>query len=209
LTDDFNVFLQKISNALQKIVPETDMQRRRQVVSSLAEIQGTEKKAVVQEARKIYEQQSWNITGDVYQAGRDIHITLPAKKSLLEKWQTWAAFLAATLTALSLVIDLPAKFSCAGSPFSEGARYRGIVVELVGNKEEKGVPAAEIEIKSASDASSILGTGLTQANGEFSILVKAQYGTTVWVRVQKPGYQKFAGMKNLAGNDKVILRKKG
>jgi hypothetical protein len=81
-----------------------------------ASLAPAEPEEVVEAARSIFAQQGWSVQGNVYQAGRDIHLTVtqPAEKpekSLVERWQTWVALFVGVLTITTLAADLPAKIS--------------------------------------------------------------------------------------------------
>ncbi|MCS6305783.1 MAG: TIR domain-containing protein [Nitrospira sp.] len=57
-----------------RAAPLADAQRRNPVISSLATVTATDKEAALKQAKTMFAQQSLIILGDVYQAGRDIHI---------------------------------------------------------------------------------------------------------------------------------------
>ena len=73
------------------------------------------------QAKAVFAQQQWTVQGNIYQAGGDIHIhnapstaTTPEKaKPLVERWQAWAGLTVAVLTAVTLLLDLSAKWGGA------------------------------------------------------------------------------------------------
>lgn len=65
--------------------------------------------------------------GDVYQAGRDVIVTLPPPaKSWLDHWAVWLGLAAAVATVLIAVLDLPAKWTAFPWP------GRGASAEVTG-----------------------------------------------------------------------------
>lgn len=137
-------------------------------------------------------------SGQVIQAGRDVVIGRPnSEKGLAKKLALWLGILSALVTIATFVWQF-------WPENSESARYYGVVLE---QSTKNGIAGAEIEIKEAANVSTMIGQGRSHSNGEFSLLVKARPGSTVWVSVKKDGYKKFFGMKNLSGNDVVYLDK--
>jgi len=142
-----------------------------------------------------------NTGGQVIQAGRDVIISQPKSESKDRKGfgKRIARWLGIFAAVFGIIISVWQVWQDNGS--SLGARYYGVVEDDSG----RGVADATIEIKDASNSTNILGIGQTHSNGEFSILIKAKPGSTVWVKVSKAGYKEIAGMKSLGGNDKVTL----
>ena len=101
--------------------PPADQSRRTPVLGKLHDITALEETAVLAQAKAVFAQQQWTVQGNIYQAGGDIHIhnapstaTTPEKaKPLVERWQAWAGLTVAVLTAVTLLLDLSAKWGGA------------------------------------------------------------------------------------------------
>lgn len=57
-----------------RAAPLADAQRRSPVIASLATVMATDEETALKQAKTVFAQQSLIILGDIYQAGRDIHI---------------------------------------------------------------------------------------------------------------------------------------
>ncbi len=105
----------QILEALQQHAPEADQAYRTTVLERLGTIVPSSPAQVVQELKRIVNQHGWQVQGNVYQAARDIHITVDpvlrqAEKKPLEKWSVRVGLVAALLTSVALMFDIPKKF---------------------------------------------------------------------------------------------------
>jgi len=121
------------------------------------------------------------------------------KKSLMETWQAWVAFISAIVVLLGAISDLPKKFiefyqtlSCS-SPETE---FCGRVVDARGNR----VPDAEVIVQGRK------GHGRTDENGEFCFPVKEKAGSTVQVIIKKDGRELYNGRETLPGGNPIMLK---
>lgn len=108
--------LSDVLHALQQPVTPTGAEQRARVISTLAGITATDPADVVRTAKAMFMQQGWHVQGNVFQAARDIHVTLAQQPSgparnWLEKWQTWVIFLTALLSLITITValDVPSK----------------------------------------------------------------------------------------------------
>jgi hypothetical protein len=74
--------LPRILQALQRPVPAPDPAHTTDVIAQLRSLASAEPEEVVEAARSIFAQQGWSVQGNIYQAARDIHVTVkqPAEK---------------------------------------------------------------------------------------------------------------------------------
>jgi hypothetical protein len=103
--------LPKLLDALQQPVTPSKAEQKARVITTLGGITATDPAEVVQTAKAMFMQQGWHVQGNVYQAVGDIHVTLAPQpaRSWLEKWQTWAVFLVALLSLITVALVLPTR----------------------------------------------------------------------------------------------------
>src|SRR5262245_34869738 len=105
----------RLLQALQQPVPASDPRHSADVIAQLRSLPAANPEEVMQAARTIFTQQGWSVQGNVYQATRDLPVTIaqpetkPAK-GMVERWQTWVALLVGVFTITTLAADLPGKF---------------------------------------------------------------------------------------------------
>jgi len=185
---DFDLFLQRILKSLQRPFPETDPQRREQVVSNLAKITDTEPEEIVREAKQVFEQQGWNVAGDVYQAGRDVIINLPESKAQAKKgWiETTQAKLTLVATVLGIIITIIALINVFDEA-NPSSRFQAMVVDRQSNTGIAGVRVklSEVDGKQADE------TKTTTPDGRFVFKVAAEAGTKIRLSFDHPQYQPY------------------
>jgi len=181
--------------------PLADVQRREPVIRKLNDITATEETAVLSQAKTVFAQQQWTVQGNVYQACGDIHIhhepaapSAPEKaKPLVEKWQAWAGLAVAILTAVTLLLDLPAKWSgphmpsvpleqpLAGTVLDEatGEPLPGVVVSL-----------PDFDMKRT-----------TEMDGSFRFRVTSQRQASIKFTAQRNGYKSYSNYATLGNTD--------
>jgi TIR domain len=180
--------LPRILQALQRPVPPPDPARSVDVIAQLRSLPSTEPEEVVQAAKTIFAQQGWSVQGNVYQAARDIHLTIgqpgtKPEKSLVERWQTWVALFVGVLTITTLAADLPGKFRKIFGP--DEATTQVIQQSLAGVVWDEGhEPLAGVEV--VLPEFNLATT--TDRNGAFAFQVKAHKQRTVDVIARKDGH---------------------
>ena len=70
----------RLMKSLNRKLPSADTAQSAEVIAELGQIKAKEPKGVVQAARAIFTQHNWVVHGNVFQAGRDQHITIQAPK---------------------------------------------------------------------------------------------------------------------------------
>ena len=125
--------------------------------------------------------------GSVYQAGRDIHVTVPQPaekpgKSLVERWQTWMALFVGVLTITTLAADLPGKIRKLFAP--DESTIQVILQPLSSVIWDEGhdpLPGVDVVLPEFNQATT------TDRNGAFAFQVKAAKQRTVDIIVKKDG----------------------
>ena len=183
--------LPRILHALQQPLPVPDPARTTDVIAQLRSLALAEPEEVVKAARSIFAQQGWSVQGNVYQAARDIHLTVaqPEKKlekSLVEKWQTWVALFVGLLTITSLAADLPGKIRKIFAPDESTIQVilqplSGVIWDE-GHELLTGVEVVLPELKLVTT---------TDRHGAFAFQVKAPKQRTVDVIAKKDGYMTY------------------
>lgn len=206
---DFKAASGEILRALEQPTGEADLKHQATVVAKLAEMEEHEPAAVAACARALFEQQGWLVHGDVYQAGRDIHIHKPqppARKGFLEKWQTWVVGLASLLTIVSLTVDLPEKFGCS-MPDSPEKKIEQSVAGTVLDR-ATGAPLAGVIIFTTefkSEKGGIL-ADTSDATGGFEIAgIRADVQAPIRLIASRVGYQTYRTDASL-GNTKLVFQ---
>lgn len=189
--------LTRVLQALQQPFPVGDSSYTNAVLTKLQTLPAAAPEKVVQAAKILFTQQNWNVQGNVYQAVGDIHVSVPPppekqKKKLLERWQTWVAFLSTLVVLIGAMTDLPLNLvqvykTVAG--VAEECQFSGTVVDNAGNT----VAGAEVLIIGETNKDT------TDANGLFSFEAKRKVGETVEVMVIKDGVKGYNGLETLPG----------
>jgi hypothetical protein len=181
--------------------PLGDVQRREPVIRKLSEISATEETAVLATAKTAFAQQNWTVQGNVYQAGGDIHIhsepstpsVLEKPKPLVERWQAWVGLAVALLTAVTLLLDLPAKFSGSTPPIVPFEQpLAGTVLDEVTDEPLPGVVVSlpDFDMKRT-----------TEADGSFRFRVTSQKEASIKFTAQKDGYKSYSNYATLGNTD--------
>ena len=125
------------------------------------------------------------------------------KKDRAKRIALYLGIFATALTiVMALVFEIPEKIGKLITPSS--AKYYGVVQDESGNP----VSDATIRVFPSPESDKLLGTGNTQPNGEFNIVVKAKPESQVWVVITLEGDTCFAGFQILAGSNKPPCRKR-
>jgi hypothetical protein len=180
--------LPRLLQALQQSVAPPDPRRSADVIAQLRSLPPTGPEEVVQAAKTSFAQQGWSVQGNVYQAARDINLTIaqaeakPAK-SLVERWQTWVALFVGVLTITTLAADLPGKIRKIFVP--DEPTIQVIQQPLSGVVWDAGhdpLPGVEVVLPEFSMAA------MTDRHGAFAFQVKALKQRTIDVIAKKDGY---------------------
>lgn len=184
-------------------------QRREPVIRKLNEITATEETAVLAQAKAVFAQQQWTVQGNIYQAGGDIHIhnapstaTTPEKaKPLVERWQAWAGLAVAVLTAVTLLLDLPAKWG--GAPPSAVPLEQPLAGTVL--DEGTGEPLPDVVI-SLPDFDM---KRTSEGDGSFRFRVTSQRQASIKFTAQKSGYKSYSNYATLGNTDLRFPMEKG
>jgi TIR domain len=189
--------------------PLADPDRRVPVIRRLNDITVTEETAVLAQAKTVFAQQQWTVQGNVYQAGRDIHIhndlatpSAPEKaKPIVEKWQAWVGLAVAILTAVTLLANLPEKWRGLPPPSVPLEQpLAGMVLDEVTHEPLSGVVVSlpDFDMKRT-----------TEADGSFRFRVTNQKQAQVKFTAQKNGYKSYSNYANLGNTDLRFPLEKG
>ena len=181
--------------------PLADGQRREPVLRKLNEITATEETAVLAQAKAVFAQQQWTVQGNVYQAGGDIHIhNEPAAptgkekaKPLVERWQAWVGLIVAILTAVTLLLDLPAKWG--GSPPPAALLEQELAGTVLDRVTQEPLPGVVVSLPDFDMKKT------TEPNGFFSFRVIRQKQARIKFTAQKDGYTSYENYANLGNTD--------
>jgi hypothetical protein len=154
------------------------------VITTLAGITATDPAEVVQTAKAMFMQQGWHVQGNVYQAARDIHVTLAHQPARiwLEKWQRWVIFLVALLSLITVAFDLPTRiretFTSTSATTEVLQTVSGMIVD------ERQEPLADVEVF----VPEFNLTSSTDRHGVFTLQVRAMPQRPVKLVARKGGY---------------------
>ena len=200
---DFEKSLGKLLNSLEKSIPESDIQHNQEVISNLEKITPGKPEEVIEAAKHIFKQHGWTVLGDFYQAARDINITVQksapgSSRNFFEKWQ-FVAFLAAALTVVSLLLDLPAKIGL----FDAGDEKVQIAQSVSGTILDKGsgnpLTGVYVHTPEFVDKHGAVFSAISDSNGRFSIpSVLAFHQESIRLVAQKQGYKTYRTDATLA-----------
>jgi TIR domain len=180
--------LPRILQALQRPVPAPNPGHSGEVIAQLRSMASTQPEEVVQTAKMLFAQQGWSVQGNVYQAARDIHLTIAQpearpEKSLVDRWQTWVALFVGVLTITALGADLPGKIRKIVAP--DESTMQVILQPLSGviwGEGHEPLPGVEVVLPEFKQATT------TDRHGAFAFQVKAHKQRTVDVIARKDGY---------------------
>ena len=180
----------KLLQSLTQDIRQTDSGQARALSTKLGEIPSRDAREVLRQAKIIFEQSDWNVSGNVYQAAGDMHITHTpsppenAEKTILEKWQTWVAIVVGILTAIFLVIQLGKEI-----PQPKSGEEILLIQPLEGsirNEENQPLPGVKVALpKYVPKAGS---TDVTDELGRFQLKAEATKEAYVEFIAQKDDY---------------------
>jgi hypothetical protein len=176
--------LPKILHALQQPVTPPRTEQKARVIATLEGITTTDPTEVVQTAKAMFMQQGWHVQGNVYQAAGDIHVTLAPQPagSWLEKWQTWAVFLAVLLSLITVALVLPTRI---WETFTSPPATTEVLQTVSGMiADERQEPLADVEVF----VPEFNLTSSTDRHGVFTLQVRAMPQRPVKLVARKGGY---------------------
>jgi TIR domain len=176
--------LPKILHALQQPVTPPKPEQSARVITTLGGITATDPAEVVQTARAMFMQQGWHVQGNVYQAARDIHVTLAHQPagSWLERWQTLAVFLVVLLSLITVALVLPTRI---WETFSSPPVTTEVLQTVSGMiADERQEPLADVEVF----VPEFNLTSSTDRHGVFTLQVRAIPQRPVKLVARKGGY---------------------
>jgi len=122
------------------------------------------------------------------------------KKPVLERWQTWVAFISALVVLAGAISDLPKKIIESVRAVRESVAPECQFTGRVFDENNKPVAGAEVIVHGRK------GSGTTDATGEFIFTVKEQRGKAVQVSIKKDGILQEAGSQTLPGPVDLIFK---
>jgi hypothetical protein len=174
---------------------------RKEVLDKLDGIQAQSLKAVVTEAKAIYQQEGWTIQGNVYQVhGGNITIHAPSNnadtaKKWYELWQTYIALIASALGILVILLDLPKKWREASPTKKEEVIETISLKGIVLTDDNEPLRGAVVKLDKLPGDSTV-----TTSDGGFIFEeVPRQVGENVRVYVYASGYESRNEYKALPG----------
>lgn len=169
-----------------------------EVIRKLASIPSSDPEDVLTAAKMIFEQRQWTVQGNVYQAAGHVYLTTVTQqagnreKSLLEKWQTWAALVASILTAITLTFQLRDKLSLTEPGIPEAATTGSTERNPLPKQPLAGLVRSETGEPLQGVRVSLPQFGIvtvTDQDGHFHLEVSAPKEDSVDLLSQKDGYQ--------------------
>jgi hypothetical protein len=204
--------VKELLEALAVLTTEpTEAAAREAVLAQISRISATEPAEVGQAVQHFFQQDSWTVQGNVYQADGDIHINRPVGEaprtpvSWVATWQARLGLIVALLTSLGLLLDLPGK---VGQVFH--APWGSQQPELTLEQTLSGVIWDDQGQPVAGAAVSILDLGLTTTTdpvGTFRFQLKGEKDQEVRLLAQKPGYRADPQFVTLGAKVDLTLRR--
>jgi hypothetical protein len=184
--------LPQILQALQRSVTVANPEHRADVIAKLQEITSTEPEAAVRDLKAMFTQQGWSVQGNLYQAARDIHLTIaqPAgkpEKKLVEKWQARIASFIGLLTITGLLIDMPKKVKETWNSYMSNAEVTQNFGGIIWNEAQEPLDGVEVLLPEFGRSA------FTDKNGAFAFQVKAQRQRPMNIIARKDGYITYDG----------------
>ena len=176
--------LPKLLDALQQPVTPSKAEQKARVIATLEGITATDPAEVVQTARAMFMQQGWHVQGNVYQAARDIHVTLAQQpaRSWLEKWQTWVVSLAALLSLITVALVLPTRIQEVFTSPSATTEVLQTVSGMIADERQEPLADVEVFIPEFNLTAS------TDRHGVFTLQVRTMPQRPVKLVARKGGY---------------------
>jgi len=143
---------------------------------------------VVNTVKSIFSNEGWSVKGNIYQATGDIHLTIQEpverkKGGIFDKWLTWVAFLAAFLTIVSLLFEIPQKIENLFKAEKPNSNITQVLAGEIVDDRGKPLPGVTVELPEYEIHDE------TDENGKFRFEVNAPKQTQVAFRARKEGFE--------------------
>lgn len=212
---NFETGLAALLKSLQQPVAATAPAQQAHVLAQLQTLKADEPEKVVAEAKTLFQQQASNVQGNVYQAGRDVHVTIaPPKeepKKLLEKWQTWVTLLGGVLAIVLGVIELREKFApprASNEHIAQPSEIATSYLRVLVIDSTSGAPLADVLLRVEELPVDTVLTGTTTSDGGFRFdKVPAPLNSRARVYAERKGYRSKNEYTTLPGPLKLELEK--
>lgn len=190
---NFAAGVSALLEAVQQPAPVHEPVQQASVLAKLQALKSIEPEQVVAEAKAGFAQEARNVQGNVYQAGRDVHVTIAPpteepKKKLLEKWLAWVTLIGGVLTIVLYTFDLREKIAPprASNLQTDSAQVVPQWQTLKGQiKDEAGLPLDSVRVLLPEFNQN----DTTDANGVFEFSVYAPPQEHVRLEAYRRGYQ--------------------
>ncbi len=190
---NFETGLAVLLKSLQQPVAATAPSQQAHVLAQLQTLKANAPEKVVAEAKSLFQQQASNVQGNVYQAGRDVHVTIAPqteepKKKLLGKLLTWVGLIGGLLTIVLGTMELREKIAppAASTLQTDSTQTVAAWQTLKGQiKDETGLPLDSVRVVLPEFNQS----DTTDANGVFEFRVYALPQERVRLEAYRKGYR--------------------
>lgn len=189
---DIHQVAEKIMAALKGLPPSVPIKQQDKLLETLDAAPETEPQQVLKHFNTIINQPNWSVGGNVYQPQGDLYIgttkTVPTKKPLVERWQTWMGLVVSILTAVTLFLSLPT----TGKDFllswmSQSPTSRSLGGFIYDKQTHKPLPHVHITLTGAQ-LENAKKTSDTNEQGYFLFQESVPKETKVTLEAKLPGY---------------------
>lgn len=210
--EDLQAALPAIIRAVHMPSSQADPVRESEVIDKLKRVETIEPKEALQEARAVFSQEGWIVSGNAYAAGGNIIINH-------KSWSNVTVALSA-LAAVVVIITLALTFKNGGrnnenanaGSISNSVENQNVDVVssftgYVVDQDDNPIDGASLEIKELPGQTLPI-IGRTTSDGDFHIInIPAAIGTRCVVQVTAPGFGPRSESIVLPGPKKFILKK--
>lgn len=202
--------------AVQQPVPAHEPVQQARVLAQLQTIKAKEPEQVVAEMRTWLTQHASNVQGPVYQAGRDVHVTIAPpteepKKKLLDKWQTWVGLIGGVLAIVLGVIELREKITPPRASLIEtnpAKEPEMSYLRVLVTDAATGAPLPNVKLRLTELPVDTVFTGITTSDGGYHFQkLPAPINTRVRVYAESDGYHGRNEYTSLPGPLNLKLEK--
>jgi hypothetical protein len=191
----------------------TELAVREAVLARLSRIPATEPADVAKAVQHLFQQDSWSVQGNVYQAAGDIHINSPVANapqtpiSWVTTWQAQLGLIVALLTGLGLLLDLPGKVEQAFHALRGDEPAVPTLEQTLSGViwDDQGQPVAGAAV-AILDLDLDL-TVTTDSVGRFRFQLKGEKDQEVRLLAKKPGYRADPQFVTLGAKVDLTLRR--
>lgn len=190
---DLQAALPAIIRAVHMADTQTDSVRELEVIDKLKRVETTEPKEALREARAVFSQQGWIVSGSAYAAGGNIIINHKSWSNLIVALSALAAVVLAIILALTFKSRGRNNENASAGGISNRIENQnvGLVSSFTGyvvDQDDNPIDGASLEIKELPGQTSPI-TGRTTSDGDFHITnIPAAIGTRCVLQVTAPGF---------------------